>query len=216
MCINGANKTRYKVWAQNKSDTFSLPLPQNLTSSILMVTKFFFVPRKKTRHSTNIFININTLAVFLTGEKLLTSRPNTRMMQKAVGLLKTALKDKYEGLRSFALSRIDMKKDNVSKEVEPVLLDLAKNDPKKPIKAAAIAKLSTYKKPEYAALFKSAVNDSSYTVSGSALEALSEIDSVGALAEAKRLATQPAKGKLSSVITAIMIEAGDESSADMI
>src|SRR5678816_3533626 len=64
---------------------------------------------------------------------------------KAVGLLKTALKDKYEGLRSFALSRIDMKKDNVSKEVEPVLLDLAKNDPKKPIKAAAIAKLSTYK-----------------------------------------------------------------------
>ena len=30
---------------------------------------------------------------------------------------------------------------------------------------------------------------------------LSEIDSVGALSEAKRLAQQPAKGKLSSVIT---------------
>ena len=65
-------------------------------------------------------------------------------------------------------------------------------------------------------MFKAAVNDSSYTVSGNALEALSEIDSAGALAEAKRLAQQPAKGKLSSVITAIMIESGDESSAEMI
>ena len=109
-----------------------------------------------------------------------------------------------------------MKKDNVRKEVEPVLLDLAKNDPKKTVKAAAIAKLGTYKKPEYASLFKTAVNDSSYTVSGNALEALSEIDSAGALTEAKRLAQQPAKGKLSSVITSIMIQSGDESSAEMI
>jgi aminopeptidase N len=135
---------------------------------------------------------------------------------KAVAFLKTALKDKYEGLRNFALGRLDMKKDMVKQEVEPVLLDLAKNDPKRTIKAAAIAKLGAYKKPQYASLFKAAINDSSYTVSGSALEALSDIDSSGALAEAKRLATQPAKGKLSSVITAIMIEAGDESSADMI
>jgi len=45
---------------------------------------------------------------------------------------------------------------------------------------------------------------------------LSEIDSVGAVTEAKRLAQQPAKGKLSSAITTIMIEAGDESSAEMI
>src|SRR5678815_810310 len=102
------------------------------------------------------------------------------------------------------------------REVEPVLLDLAKNDPKKTVRAAAIAKLGTYKKPEYASLFKAATNDSSYSVAGSALEALSDIDSLGALAEARRLAQQPAKGNLSSAITAIMIESGDESSAEMI
>jgi aminopeptidase N len=126
------------------------------------------------------------------------------------------LEDKYAGLRNFTVSRIDIKKENVKKEVEPVLLDLAKNDPKKTVKAAAIAKLGTYKNPEYASLFKAAVNDSSYTVSGNALEALSEIDSAAAFTEARRLASTPAKGKLSSVITAVMIGSGDESSADMI
>ena len=110
-------------------------------------------------------------ATILTEEKRLTLPPNTRTDAKAVTFLKTALKDKYEGLRNFTIGRLDMKKDNVKKEVEPVLLDLAKNDPKKAVKAAAIAKLGTYKKPEYAALFKTAVNDSSYTVSGNALEA---------------------------------------------
>src|SRR5205085_5647092 len=95
---------------------------------------------------------------------------------KAVNFLKTALKDKYDGLRNFTLGRIDVKKENVKKEVEPILADLAKNDPKKTVRAAAIAKLGTYKNPEYASLFKAAINDSSYTVSGNALDALSGVD----------------------------------------
>jgi aminopeptidase N len=53
-------------------------------------------------------------------------------------------------------------------------------------------------------------------VSGNALEALSEIDSMAAFTEAKRLSAFPSKGRLSSVITAVMIESGDESAADII
>ena len=84
------------------------------------------------------------------------------------------------------------------------------------VKAEAISLLGQYKKPEYADLFKAAINDSSYSVSGNALEALSEIDSATAFHEAKRLSAQPSKGKLSSAITTIMVQSGDESSADAI
>ena len=94
------------------------------------------------------------------------------------------------------LEKLDLKKDNVKQATEPILVDLAKNDPKRTVKAAAIAKLGQFKNPAYAGLFKTAVNDSSYTVSGNALEALSDIDSAAALNEAKRLAAAPAKGKL--------------------
>ena len=82
--------------------------------------------------------------------------------------------------------------------VEQVLLDLAKNDPKRTIKASAIAALGEYRNPEFAPIFKSALNDSSYSVSGYALEALSGIDSATALTEAKRLSKQTAKGPTSN------------------
>ncbi len=135
---------------------------------------------------------------------------------KAVELLKTALKDRYDGLRNFAISKLDLKKEDVKRAVEPTLVDLAKNDPKRPVKASAIAKLGQFKNPSYASLFKAAINDSSYTVSGNALRALSDIDSVAALREARRLAPLPAKGTLANAITTIIIASGDESSADMI
>jgi len=213
---NGANKTRYKVWAQNKSDTFSFASSSKPDLVNFDGDKILLCTKKENKTLDEYIHQYKYAASYLDRREAIDFASKHQDDAKAVTFLKTSLKDKYEGLRSFTLSRIDMKKDNVRKEVEPVLLDLAKNDPKKTVKAAAIAKLGTYKKSEYASLFKAAVNDSSYTISGNALEALSEIDSAGALTEAKRLAQQPAKGKLSSVITSIMIQSGDESSAEMI
>jgi aminopeptidase N len=119
---------------------------------------------------------------------------------KAAEFMKTALKDKYHGLRSFTLNRLDLDKENVKRAVEPVLIDLAKNDPERLVKASAISKLAEYRKAAYAPLFRQAINDSSYTVSGNALEALSKIDTAAAKTEAKRLSAIPSKGKLASVV----------------
>jgi len=59
------------------------------------------------------------------------------------------MKDKSEGLRNFAVGKLDLKKEDVKKAVEPILIDLAKNDPNRPVKAAAITKLGQYKNPAY-------------------------------------------------------------------
>src|SRR6185436_14318062 len=94
----------------------------------------------------------------------------------AMQFYKTALKDLYHGLRNFALAAINLEDENVKKELEPVFLDLAKNDKKSTVRASAISKLGEYKKMEYAPLFKAATKDSSYTVAGMALNALMEVD----------------------------------------
>lgn len=213
---NGANKTRYKVWVQDKVDTFLFTSASKPDLVNFDGDKILLCTKKENKTLDEYIHQYKYAGTYLDRREAIDFASKHQDDPKAVAFLKTALKDKYEGLRSFTLSHIDMKKDNVKKEVEPVLLDLAKNDPKKTVKAAAIAKLGAYNNPAYASLFKAAINDSSYTVSGNALEALSDIDSAAALTEAKRLAALPAKGKLSSVITAVMIESGDESSADMI
>jgi len=66
------------------------------------------------------------------------------------------------------------------------------------------------------ALFKSATNDSSYTVSGFALEALSKVDEPAALSLAKELSNKPSKGQLQDAITSTIVKSGDESMADVI
>src|SRR4029077_13122260 len=111
---------------------------------------------------------------------------------KAVAFLKVAMKDKYDGLRGLAINRLDLEDDAVKKAVEPVLADIAKNDSKRLVKAAAMAKLGEYKKSAYASLFATATNDSSYTISGVALQALAEIDEKAAIQKAAELSKAPA------------------------
>ena len=61
-----------------------------------------------------------------------------------------------------------------------------------------------------------AVNDSSYTVAGEALDALVTVDSVAAMKEVRRLAAIPSKGKLASVISETLIKSGDEDAYDIV
>jgi aminopeptidase N len=118
----------------------------------------------------------------------------------AAEILLAAMKDKFAPLRIIAINSLDISIGQTKNAAEPVLFELAQKENNRLVKAVAIAKLGNYKFAKYSSLFKSAINDSSYTVSGNALEALSKIDSAGASAEAKRLLAVPAKGKLDKVI----------------
>jgi len=104
----------------------------------------------------------------------------------------------------------------VRKDVETTLAELAENDPKSTVKGNAIALLSTYKNPKYKSLFEKGVNDSSYSVSGAALEALYQEDPQAGLEAAKKLGAATAKGKLVESITRILISSGDEGGYDVI
>jgi hypothetical protein len=74
--------------------------------------------------------------------------------------------------------------------------------------------LGSDRNPVYEPIFIDAATDSSYNVSGYALEALSEIDSVRALEFAKKFAIQASKGKLETAIAGVLIQAGEENRID--
>jgi aminopeptidase N len=213
---NGATKTRFQVWAKNKIDTFYLDAPQKPDLVNFDGDKILLCTKKENKTLEEYIHQYKYAGSYLDRREAIDFISKKQDDPKAVDFMKTALKDRYFGLRNFTISKLDLKKDAMKQAAEPVLADLAKNDPQRIVKAAAIGKLGQYENPAYAGLFKSAVNDSSYTVAGNALEALSGIDSVAALTEAKRLVTTSPKGKLSSTITSIIIQSGDESSADLI
>ena len=94
--------------------------------------------------------------------------------------------------------------------VEPIIADLAKNDKKSTVRANDKPAWE-YKKAEYAPLFKAATSDSSYSVSGNALNALLEVDKDAAMTIAKELDKKPAKGSLKSSLQGAKAASGDES-----
>ncbi|MES1224046.1 MAG: M1 family aminopeptidase, partial [Bacteroidota bacterium] len=212
----GTDKKRYNVWVQNKIDTFYFDASTKPDLVNFDGDKILLTEKKENKTLDEYAFQYKYAGLYADRREAIDYASEHQVDPKAVALLKLSLKDKYAGLRKLTLNAIDMRNSNVVKEMESTLADLAKNDPKKLVKAAAIENLRFYQKAEYAPIFKAAINDSSYTVAGNALAALEDVDNAAALAEAKRLSTLPAKGRLASAISTVMIEAGDESSADLI
>lgn len=212
----GPDKVRYNVWANNAADTFSFSYTKRPDLVNVDADKVMLWVKKDNKTLENYIHQYTYAGNYVDRREAIDFASKKLDDPKAVELLKTALKDKYQGLRNFAISKINLKKENVKSAVEPVLLDLAKNDKYATVRAGAIAQLGEYGKAEYVPLFKAAVNDSSYSVAGNALNAIAEADEAAALTIAKELVKQPAKGALQSAILAQIIKSGDESMADKI
>jgi aminopeptidase N len=207
---NGNTKTRNEVWVQNKVDTFTFSYRSKPDLVNVDGDKTLLAEKKDNKTLENFIYQYKYAGNYVDRREAIDAASRKQDDPKALELMKTAMKDKYFGLRNFTMSKLDFKKESVKKEVEPILAELARNDAKSTVRATAISMLSYYSNPEYKSIFMKGVNDSSYTVAGSALEALSKVDSAEAIKAAKRLGSHEARGKLVESITKVMIKSGDE------
>ena len=208
---NGANKVRYNVWAKNAVDTFTFNYSKHPDLVNVDGDKILLWNKKDNKTLDNFIHQYKYAGKYVDRLEAIQFAAKTQDDPKALDLLKTALKDKYHGLRNAALFSLDLKNEKVKQAVEPIILDLAKNDKKSTARANAISQLGQYKKAEYIPLFKAATTDSSYSVSGNALDALLEVDKDAAMTIAKQLDTKPAKGTLKSSLQGAKAASGDES-----
>ena len=207
---NGKTKTRHQVWVEHAIDTFSFASASRPDLINFDGDKILLCEKKENKSLDNYihqFYNAGNYvdrmeAVEFCGKKM--DDP------KAIAMLNDAIKDPYHGIRLLALSKIDMKKENNRKAFEAPLSLLVKNETNRPVKAAMIGLLGATANQAYKALYEANINDSSYSVAGIALEALSKLDSVLALKHALEMANLPAKGKLDMAINAILVASGKE------
>lgn len=213
---NGPKKTRHTVWAENAVDTFSFAYTQHPDLVNVDGDKVLLWTKKDNKTLDNFINQYQYAGNYVDRREAIDYASKHMDDPKAVALLITALKDPYYGLRNFTLNKLDMKKEPVKTGAEAVLLDLAKNDKYSTVRGNAIRNLGEYKKAEYTSLFKTAVKDSSYSVSGNALLALAKTDSLAALATARELSAKPAKGVLNNAITSVIAHSGDETMFDKV
>jgi aminopeptidase N len=213
---NGAAKERHKVWIQDKTDTFSFSYANHPDLVNVDGDKVLLCEKKDNKTLDNFIHQYKYAGLYMDRREAIDFCAKNQDDPKAVELLTIALKDRFFKLRSYALGKLDLKKDAVKSTVEPIVAEMASHDPSRVVKAKAIDMLGRYNKPEYKSVFVQAAGDSSYTVSGNALQALAKIDSSAALAMAKKLVTQPVRGVLATSISEVLIKYGDESSFDLV
>jgi len=212
----GNEKKRYHIWVQNEIDTFTFSTTSRPDLINFDGDKTLLCQKKENKTLDNYIEQYKYAGLYLDRREAIDFASKTQTDPKAVLLLKTALNDNYNNLRIFTLSKLDLTNDSIKKVMEPVILSLAKNDSKSTVRAKAIEILSQYKKEDYKSLFGKALKDSSYSVAGSALDALAKIDTVAAMQAAQNLSKFPSKGKLAEAISRIFIAFGDENSFDFI
>jgi aminopeptidase N len=211
----GSEKKRNFVWCEHQVDTFTFPSANKPDLINVDGDKVLLCDKTEHKNMDNYVFQYKNAGLYLDRREAIDYA--TRKQEddpKALALLTTALKDKYYGLRTYALQKFNLRNDSIKKLIEPLINELAKNDPNSLVRAAAIEALGKYKKEAYKPVFLNAINDSSYSISGNALLALGAIDSTLALEKAKVLSAQHVKGALAEAITNLLFMYADEKDFD--
>jgi aminopeptidase N len=211
---NGAAKLRHNVWVKNAADTFTFNYTQRPQLINVDGDKILLWSKKDNKSLDNYIHQYKYAGNYIDRREAIEFASRNLKDKKATELMKLGLKDRYHGLRNYSLSLLNLEDETVKKEMESLLNDLARNDVKSTVRGNAINKLGEYKKPEYAAFFKAATRDSSYTVAGFALDALNAIEPETAMAMAKEFSKQTTKGVLKEMTTSTLLSSGDETMAE--
>ena len=211
----GLEKKRYKVWVEHKADTFVF---QTVTRpDLINVDGDKVLLCEKTDHKTlgNYIFQYKNAGLYLDRREAIDfAAMNMDDDPEAFNLLKTALKDRYYGLRLYTLQKFNAQNDSLRKFVEPLVAFMAENDPKSLVRAGAIEMLGKFRNEIYKPLFLKEINDSSYSIAGSALKALNAIDSSAAIVQAKAFSLQHVKGDLGDEVTYILFTYAGENDFD--
>ena len=205
---HGHEKKRHLVWMENKADTFNFTVKSKPDQINVDADKILLVDKKDNKTLAEFIHQFKHAGNYLDRREAVAFAGNNTKDPAAVQLLIDALSDPYFRIRSLAITNLGKVKpdDTIIAKIEAI----AKKDTKKMVKAEAITYLANLKKDTYATFFRESTKDSSYTVAGAALEALTVIDSVSALQVANELSKEPSKGRLSEAISGVLITYGDE------
>ena len=212
----GNNKVRYNVWAENKSDTFSFAVNSKPEQVNVDADKILLAEKKDNKTLAEFTHQFNHAQNYLDRREALIFASTKINNEAAYDVVAKALYDPYFRIRLKALETFNTYSSKLKEITTKRITDIANADASKLVRAAAIDVIAKSKKIEYKDFYLKAIYDSSYSVSGAALEALAGIDSTTAITKANEFSKTKSKGRLNIAITNIMIQYGNEDVFDIV
>ncbi|MEO6639155.1 MAG: M1 family metallopeptidase, partial [Ginsengibacter sp.] len=207
---DGASKKRYNVWVENRSDTFYFPSAKKPSWINVDADKVLLAIKTDNKSAEEFQQQFKYAGNYMDRKEALAFFVKNNMSDLVNGLT-----DKYWGLRLFTLEGIEKNKSYTVPSVLNGVEQIAEKEANKKVKAKAIEILGKLNDKKYEPLFAKYVSDSSYSVSGAALEGLTALEPSQAYQLAKKYSGD-AKGKLGTVVTDVLMKNATEEDFDII
>ena len=207
---HGKNKSRNMVWIENAIDTFYFTSETKPDLINFDSDKVLLAEKTENKNLDNYIHQYYHSGNYMDRREAVDFCGRKIDDPKAKALLLYAFADSFHGIRGLAISKIDLKKETQREVFEKKIASLVATEKNRPVKASMLTALGNTNNKEYSKIYVSLVNDSSYTVSGAALIALSKVDSIKALDEATKLSKTATKGDLDVAVNKILIASGNE------
>jgi aminopeptidase N len=205
----GNKRDRRQVWINNSVDSFFFDAAVKPDLINFDGEKILICTKKENKTIEQYFHQYNHAGNYVDRREAIDFVLKKQDHKLAPDFIKAALQDRYTGLKRYLVNRLDLKKKKVAEIAEPALINIIKNEQDRLIKAAAIEKLQSLKKPELKDIFLQYVTDSSYTLSGTALNAVNSLDPALGFSLSQKLVLQPMKGTLLENVATILIDSKD-------
>ena len=199
----GTDKKSYSVWVKDKTSTFTFPYTRKPDLVNVDANKFTLWLKRDNKSLDNYIFQYN-IGNFLDRREAVYAALVSSQNPKSVQLIRAALKDKSEALRSRLIYFMSELPEAVKTSLVPDVLEVLKRD-KPLVQAEAIDFLASFEDPQYKEIFTGHLNDSSYTTSGNALMALSALDPGAAETFAITQKSKSVKGNLAGVVSHLLM-----------
>lgn len=210
----GIAKKRYAVVLKDKTDTFSFPVKSKPQLINVDADKILLCVKKDNKSLSSYLHQYKYAGNYVDRTEALIAAQGKNSDSDAIAIRTLALQDPFFSLRQEALEQFST--GARTPDIIQKARVIAQSDPNKLVRAAAIDLLAVSGDESDKDLFAKACLDSSYSVAGAALGALSNVDSAGAHTMAKKLTKEPAKGRLISSICTVLAAYGDPTAFDFL
>ena len=207
-------RNHYDVWSKNKVDSFyfdAAVAPDNVNvdnDKVLLWSKDESKPLAQFAYQMNHARN------FLDRLEAVQEASENEGNSIAAGILKKGLQDSFYVIRAAAMTAYNPK--TLDSVTEAAIFTIASKDVNKSNRETAIDIIGSLEKDSYKKYFIDWTKDSSYSVSGAALEALEKLDSTMAKEIAYKESKNITKKRLNTAVTNIITKYGDESVFDFV
>ena len=207
--VNGKAE-RYNVWVKTAKDTFYFKTPVKPELVNFDADKILLAEKTDNKTEDNFKAQWKYAKNYMDRKEAIDFFAKKSMPEIAKGL-----NDKFHGIRTLTISKLAATPYKTDKVVLEEVERIAKTDPNKKTKAAAIGFLVKNGDAKYLPIYEAAVTDSSYSVAAAALKGLVAKDAANGYTLAKKYSTD-AKGPLSNAIIDIVIAEGTEADFDFV